>query len=72
MGFKEWAYLYTPRYVEELNSLIKSHKELNKLCKWEFYSYTRWIQSCFDEDVYNQRFETNLKLADMLWFDLGE
>lgn len=72
MGFKEWAYLYTPRYVEELNSLIKSHKELNKLCKWEFYSYTRWIQSCFDEDVYNKRFETNFKLADMLWFDLGE
>ena len=28
MGYKEWAYLYTPRYIEELNHVIDMHKEL--------------------------------------------
>ncbi len=71
MGYKEWAYLYTPRYVEELNSLIKSHRELNKLCRWEFYSYTRWVQTAFDEDKYQQRFQVSYNLADMVWFDMS-
>ena len=73
MGYKEWAYLYTPRYIEELNHVIDMHKELNRLCTWEFYSYIRWLQACFQKDKYYNRLrlpQANTKMADMVWFDM--